>query len=235
MTKIITTPGEITDMIFEGNLESDTLQGRPSGPSDAGHRPAVALGRPICLGKFGVDFGMPKGTEALLRQNDYYLVRLACSFQPPSKGNLTFASLSTYLRPKVGRAPVIALDLFPKQVVELQEGKIAVGVKPGLNLNQVAKIEMGGIETVINYSRLEPIIIGIGAHRSDPGWEFSAHEKHPLLGSKFLYLIVEKPRQVESVRMTLCVTAEVETKQGLFSSTIRHQDKDHLSFVVCTD
>jgi hypothetical protein len=178
---------------------------------------------------------MPKGTEALLRQNDYYLVRLACSFRPPREGKLTFASLSAYLRAEVDSEDVVAFDLFPKQVVELQEGEITVGVKPGLNLGQVVQIELGDIETVIKYSRLEPIIIGTGAHRFDPNWEFSAHKKHPLGGNKFLYLIIQKPHQVKAVRITLHVTAEVETRHGPFSSTIRRQDKDHLSSVVCTD
>jgi hypothetical protein len=234
MTTIITTPNEITDILFEGEMEPDVLRGKPSIASDAG-KPAVALGKPVCLGKFGVNFNMPKGTEALLEQNDYYLVRLACSFRPPHGGKLTFAALSAYLRPTGGDAPVTAFDLFPKQVAESQEREITVGVKPGLNLAQVGEIELGGIETVVKYSRLEPVIIGIGAGRSDPGWEFSAHEKHPLLGSKFLYLIVEKPPQVEAVRLTLHVTAEVETKQGLFSATIRSQDRDHLSSVICAD
>ena len=110
-----------------------------------------------------------------------------------------------------------------------------MGVKPGLNLSQVGEIELGGIETIIKYSRLEPVIIGMGVQRSDPGWEFSAHKRHPLWGSKFLYLVIEKPRQVEAVRIALHVAAEVETKHGLFSSTIRQGDKDHLSSVICAD
>jgi hypothetical protein len=233
MTTMITTPDEITDVIFEGKLEPDTLQGRPSGPAGAENWPAIALGRPTCLGKFGVELGMPEGTGALLGQNDYYLVRLACSFRPPRDGKLTFASLSAYLRPQVGRVPVIALDLFPKEVVELQAGDVTVGVKPGLSLAQVAEIKLGSIETIIKYSHLDPIIIGMGVQRSDPGWEFTAHRRHPLWGSKFLYLIVEKPPHAEAVRIILHVAAEVETKYGVFNSTVQSRDRDHLSSIVC--
>jgi hypothetical protein len=235
MTKMIASPDRITDPLFEGYLEPDKLQGRPSVTFGNENRPAVALGKPACLGQFGVDLDMPRGTEALLKQNDYYLVRLACSFQPPRKGELTFAGLSAYLRPTSGQASVIAFDLFPKQVTELQERKVTVGVKPSLNLAQVGEIELGGIETAIEYSRLEPIIIGIGAGRSDPGWEFSAHRQHPLLGSKFLYLIIERPPRVEAVRVTLHVAAEVKTTLGLFTATVRRQDRDHLSSVICID
>jgi hypothetical protein len=235
MTKIIETPEEIGDVFFEGELEPEPDMGGPVEPPGEGARPRVTLGQPICLGKFGVDFKAHHVTAAMRRQNDYYLLRLACSFRPLPEGKWTFAALSAYLRPTVGEAPVIAFDLFPQEVTELQEGEITVGVKPDLSLGQVVKIGLGGVETVIKYRRLEPVIIGVGAQCSDPGWEFSAHARHPLLGNRFLYLIVQKPHQAPAVRLSLHLTAQVETARGRFKSTLRRRDKDHLSLVVCAD
>jgi hypothetical protein len=318
MPTIISTPAEITEVLFEGDLEPDTLAGRSKGRSDDAYQPSVALGRPVCLGQFGVDLAAPRNAEALLKQSDYYLVRLGCSFRPPREGALTFAALAAYLRPTVGNVPVTAFDLFPKQVQELQAGEIIVGVIPGLGLRAVAEaadeeaswraylIEMRrilttrfsdgelrtlcfdlgvdyenlpgqgkadkarelishlerrqriaalvaivraqrpdiawdaaldatGVETIIKYDALEPVVVGLGVQRSDPGWEFTPHDEHPLMGSKFLYLIVQKPRQVDAVRLSLRVAAEVETRQGLFSARTRHQDRERLSTVICAD
>ncbi len=318
MPTIISTPEEITEVLFEGDLEPDTLAGRPKGRSAGEQWPSVALGRPACLGQFGVDLAAPRNAEALLQQSDYYLVRLGCSFRPPREGTLTFASLAAYLRPTAGSARVTAFDLFPKRVQELQMGEIIVGVVPGLGLRAVAAaseqeaswreylielrqilttrfsdgelrtlcfdlgvdyenlpgqgkadkarelishlerrqriaalvatgrgqrpdiawdvaLEATGVETIIKYDALEPVIVGLGVQRSDPGWEFTPHDEHPLMGSKFLYLIVQKPRQVDAVRLSLRVAAEVETRQGLFSTKTRHQDRERLSTVICAD
>ncbi len=235
MPEIIETPEEIGDVFFDGELEPQLDMGGAVKPPAGDARPRVTLGRPICLGKFGVDFKAHHVTAAMRRQNDYYLLRLTCSFYPLPAGRWTFAAFSAYLRPTVGEAPVIAFDLFPKEVTELQEGEITVGVKPDLSLGQAARIELGGVETVIKYRRLEPVIIGVGAQCSDPGWEFSAHAMHPLLGNRFLYLIVQKPRQSPAVRLSLHLTAQVETARGRFKSTLRRQGKAHLSLVMCND
>jgi hypothetical protein len=316
MPTIISTPAEITEVLFEGDLEPDAPVGRSKGRLTAGQYPSVALGRPACLGQFGVDFAAPRNAKALLKQSDYYLVRLGCSFRPPHEGILTFATLSAYLRPTVGSVRVTAFDLFPKQVQELQEGETIVGVVPGLGLRAVAAaseeeaswreylsalrqilatrfsdgelrtlcsdlgvdyeslpgqgkadkarelinhlerrqriaalvaigrrqrpdvawdaaLEATGVETLIKIGGLEPIVVGLGVQRSDPGWEFTPHDEHPLMGSKFLYLIVQKPRQVDAVRLSLRVAAEVETRHGLFSARTRHQDRERLSTVIC--
>ena len=92
-----------------------------------------------------------------------------------------------------------------------------------------------GDSLIIKYDALEPVVVGLGVQRSDPGWEFTPHDEHPLMGSKFLYLIVQKPRQVDAVRLSLRVAAEVETRQGLFSARTRHQDRERLSTVICAD
>jgi len=232
MPTVIMTPENISEVLFEGELEIDALLGKHAVERSAGSGPVVTLGQPICLGKFGLDFRMPKGTEALLRQSDYYLVRLACSFRAPLDGQITFATLTAFLRASVGDRPLMALDIFPKQVVELEEGEINVAVKPHLNLAKVGEVDLGGVETVIKYGRLEPVILGLNVQRSDPGWEFSAHKKHPLSGNKFLYLILEKPRDVEAVRVTLHATARLQTRQGVLQTILR-QGSDHLSRVIC--
>lgn len=96
-------------------------------------------------------------------------------------------------------------------------------------------LEATGVETIIKYGAFEPVVVGLGVQRSDPGWEFTPHDEHPLVGSKFLYLIVQKPRQIDAVRLRLRVAAEVETRQGLLSARTRHQDRERLSTVICVD
>ncbi len=250
MTHTIITPTEIKarDTFYEGALElvprtdelkkgPKSLQKKPLPP-----RPLVTLGQPQewNLASLAREKGesLPAELSVHLHEADFYLLQLACSFRPEADSEVTNARFVTHLRPKVGSAPPVALDLFPREIYDESQTDVKVKIAPSLKFAafQGASVEggVGEVMTTIEFKKLEPVVIAFGLLESTPGWNFQAHRLYPLRGAKFCYLIVKKPRSAQAVRLIVEITADVRTKQGLFKAEIAKKDRDYLSQVVCT-
>jgi hypothetical protein len=252
MTHTIITPTEIEHPLYEGPLEftleaieeAARKQGGETKPGDIKPpRPVVTLGQPQWwnLAHLAREKGetLPAELALLLRESDFYLVQLACSFRPERDSEVTWARFNVYLRPKTGQEYPIAFDLYPREIYEKSKTDVKVSIAPSLKFAafEGATVEgkLGEVVTTIEFKKLEPVIIGYGALESAPNWDFEKHELHPLQGSKFGYLIVKKPHSAEAVRLTLDITADVATKHGLLSAKITEKDRRHFTQVVCTD
>jgi hypothetical protein len=249
---MIVTPAEIERPIYEGHLEftSEAVEktgrkkGRRPKPNEIRPlRPIVSLGQPQWwnLAHLAREKGntLPAELSLLLRDADFYLLQLACSFRPEKDSQIEWARFTAYLRPKTGQESPIALDLYPREIYDKTKTNIKVNIAPSLKFAafESATVEgrVGEIVTTVEFRKLEPVIIGYGALESAPNWDFEKHKDHPLQGSKFGYLIVKKPRIAKAVRLTLEITADVVTRYGLFSAKIPANDHRYLTQVVCTD
>ena len=247
MPYTIITPTKIEHPFYEGQLEfspgaieqMDRGRGGKSMPSELKSlRPVVTLGQPQWwnLAHLAREKGetLPAELSLLLRDADFYLLLLACSFRPERGSHVEWARFTAYLRPKAGQETPIAFDMYPREIYDETKTDVKVSIDPSLKFAGVA-LSPGQIVTTIEFRKLEPVVIGYGVLEPTPNWDFEKYGDQPLRGSKFGYLIVKKPRSAEAVRLTLDITADVVTRHGLLSATVTKKDRTHLSQVVCTD
>ena len=247
MPYTIITPTEIEHPLYEGQLEftpgsieqAAREKGRESMRGElksAG--PVVTLGQPQWwnMAELAQKKGetLPAQLSLLLRDADFYLLQLACSFRPERGSQVEWARFTAYLQPKTGQENPIAFDLYPREIYDETKTNVKVSIAPSLKFAEVALLP-GEVVTNIEFRKLEPVVIGYGALESAPNWDFEKHRDQPLRGSKFGYLIVKKPRSAEAVRLTLDITADVVTRHGLLSARVTEKDRAHLTQVVCTD
>ena len=247
MPPTIITPTEIEHPLYEGPMEftpatvelaveeqrMKVMRGGAKLPV-----PVVTLGQPQWwnLADLAQEKGetLPAELSLLLRDADFYLLLLACSFRPERGSHVERARFTVYLRPKAGQESPIAFDLYPREIYDETKTDVKVSIAPSLKFADVA-LSPGEVVTTLEFRKLEPVVIGYGVLESAPNWDFHQHKDQPLRGSKFGYLIVKKPRSAEAVRLALDITADVVTRHGLLSARVTERDRAHLSRVVCTD
>jgi hypothetical protein len=252
MSHTIITPTDIENPLYEGQLEftpgsieqAAREKGRESIRSElkfAG--PVVTLGQPQWwnLAHLAREKGetLPAELSLLLRDADFCLLWLACSFHPERDSEVTWARFNVYLRPKTGQDDPIAFDLYPREIYDETKTDLKVSIGPSLKFAafEGATVEgkLGEVVTTIEFRKLEPVVVGYGLLQPNPGWDFEKHKDQPLRGIKSGYLIVKKPHSAEAVRLTLDIAADVVTKHGLLSARVTEKDQAHLTQVVCTD
>ena len=252
MSDGIITPVEIEDTLYEGPLEFTTAAIEKAVRKQGGEtesstikppRPVVTLGQPEWwnLAQLARERGqsLPAELALLLRKADFYLLRLACSFRPERDSHVGWARFTAYLRAKTGQEQPTAFDVYPREIYDETKTDVKIKISPSLKFaafeGTAVEGGLGEVITTIEFSKLEPVVIGFGVQESAPNWDFEKHETQPLRGCKFGYLIVKKPRSAEAVRLTLDVVADVITRNGLLSARIAEAARQHLSKLVCTD
>jgi hypothetical protein len=247
----IIAPTEIENPLYEGRLEftpaTVEMARRKGGESVRGELgsagPVVTLGQPQCwnLASLARERGevLPAELALLLRDADFYLLQLACSFRPERGSEVTWARLNLYLRPITGQETPIAFDLYPRKIYDETKTDWKVSIAPSLKFaafeDITAEGKLGEVVTTIEFRKLEPVVVGYGLLQSNPGWDFEKHKDQPLRGVKSGYLVVKKPHSAEAVRLTLDIAADVVTRHGLLSARVTKKEQSHLSLVVCTD
>ena len=247
MTHTIITPTEIEHPLYEGQMQFTAgsieqrarEKGWKSTPSELKTAaPVVSLGEPQWwnLAHLSREKGetLPAELSLLLSNADFYLLLLACSFRPGRNGQIEWARFAACLQPKVGKENPIAFDLYPHEIYDESKTDVKVSISPSLEFAEV-ELSPGEVVTTIEFRKLDPVIIGYGALESSPNWDFRKHKDHPLLGSRFGYLIVKKPRSAEAVRLTLDITVDVVTNLGLLVGRVKEEQREHLTEIVCAD
>jgi hypothetical protein len=241
MLDTIITPLQIHAPLYEEELEfnlNPTEKGRSIQETLPALVPVVTFGQPQWwnLARLAREKGLSLPAEIALleRQADFYLLMLSCSFRPRQDSTIEWVRFTVYLRPKTGQEHPIAFDLYPREIREEAKTELKISIAPSLKFAGF-EAGLGSIVTTIDFGRVEPIIIGYGALESTVDWDFHRYKPYPILGSKFMYLIVKKPREAIAVRITLNVVADILTKHGLFTARAKQHDEDHRSTVVCGD
>lgn len=241
MPDTIITPTEIKRPLYEGRMEFTLGDLERKGhksiePQSPG--PVVTLGQPQWwnLVHLAREKGatLPAEMSLLLHDADFYLLLLACSFRPEPGSHIEWARFTAYLQPKAGQENPIAFDMYPREIYDETRTDVKVNIAPRLEFAGFG-VSPGEAITTIKFRRIEPVIIGFGALGSGPSWDFKKHKNHPLLGNKFGYLIVKKPRGVEAVRLILDIAANVVTQHGRLRARFTEKDRAHRTQVVCTD
>jgi hypothetical protein len=225
----IVTPTAIEHVAWEGHLEplAETFKGPEA-------LPRVTLGEPVSWPaeqaletETGKKWMPPAGGRT------YTLLRLACTLHPPADARSTYteATLTAYLRPAHGSGSVVAHDLHPRQRSVEETGTVKVGLGPDLKFGplDVSLLEIGA---EIEYPQVYRVVQGFGLGESRAYWQFTQHSAHPLLGCQSVYAVLDAPGEAGGVRLSVELTATLETRWGPLRAGLPQEAHAHLSRVV---
>lgn len=237
----IVTPTEIEDAWYAGDLGADPTampgrtKGTRRGTTEDTPWPAVTIGRPQCwdLAELMTTRGdeLPAEMRLLEDASDFRLLQFACSFRPRRGTKIGWARFEIGLRVP-GPEPVVAWDIFPREVTTRIERDVKLAIKPSLKLAGV-EASVGSLSTDISMAKVEPTVIAYGLMESNPAWDFTEHPQVPLVGSRFGYVVAQKPKRSGALTTELRIAAEVTNRGGVFRAALRTEEGDRLSVVVC--
>jgi hypothetical protein len=198
----IYTPTDITDPIYEGAMQSP-VDGARAGET------RVQIGRPewwFLSDLFDEKWKPPQGDDT------YLLVRLSYSLEPPRSYEVEEAHLSALLVCRGGVEHPVAFDLFPREAIEESQTDVKMTFGPSLKLEKIEG-SLGSVETTIHIPKVEPIITTFGIGGSNPVWTFRKHRRHPILGSRMVYIVVAYPSKAAGMEIALDLDATVNSRR----------------------
>ena len=234
----IVTPTEIEHVAWEGYLkplypEPPRLELLSLVPKTPGLR--VTLGEPTWWpaeqameGETGKTWTPPAGDRR------YTLLRLACTLHPPAepRTRYTQATLTAYLRPRSGAGTVVAHDLYPQRLTTDTKGKFTIGLRPDLKFATAFEASLLEVGAEIEYHKAFPVIQGYGLGESCPYWQFAHHAANPLLGCQSVYAVLATPGDAGGVRLSVELTAALETRYGPIRVGLPEEAHAHISRTI---
>ena len=220
------TEPEARDDLWSGRLEpvaQDLVRqersagGEPFDPSDL---PEVAIG-PAETWRLTDAYprpAMPAQLQAVVDEDDFYLVRLRFSFRPTQgEVEITWARFAVEL---LGAGEIRAEDIHPTSVEDQVAGTRRFTLAPSLKFAEV-EAKPGEIEFGFEYTSLEPLVFGAPEPVNFPSWDFQPTHGHALYGGRRMHLLVRADRGTASGRARLHLAAKVRTKRFLVSATTK--------------
>jgi hypothetical protein len=226
----IITPTELEKIAWEGEL--DTQIDMFKGP---GVKARVAIGEPVSWpaeqavqSQTGQAWSPPSGDRR------YTLVRLALNLYPAGDAHIyyTQATFTAFLRPKNGAQPVIALDLYPQRLTAETRGKFNLTLKPELKFASLLDASLLALGAEIETIQVFPLIQAFGLGEAKPSWQFTGSPANPLLGCQSVYLVVSAPADSGGVRLSLELTARLETRYGPLQLSMPQAARTNLSRLI---
>jgi hypothetical protein len=201
------------------DLEPRTPGSKSRGPGDRAPRPdrlsgRLLLGTPVATALTAAAVGDDKETAEFLRaraaQSDFYLVTMACSFQPKEDEPFEKAWLHVNLDRADGVKDPRPSAYSMRPLKASREIKQSRSIKLGADLKIMGVGFEAGGERGVDKSGEEVFVQAYGELTADPFWQFSSREGALLDGSYRLALVVDVPK---SVRAQVSVNLE---------ATVRH-------------
>jgi hypothetical protein len=201
----ITTPSELTNILWEGALapvaEMKTMRGDDALIASIGQPAQWADGQLL-----GDKWQPPVGGGR------YHLLRLAFSLRSSGRTVVSEADFCLRLQGGTGGQAVV-FDAFPLEQTVPQDRSMTVGLSPKLKLTAV-EAELGKAEATIDLGRVIPVVRGTGLAEPVFCWRFTAHARYPLAGSRWMVAVVHLPAGTPWAAATLELSATVETRFG---------------------
>lgn len=208
----LVTPDEIEHVAWDGYLEAAavTFKGGGTGPRVTLGQPAWWPAEQALENQTGQKWSPPPGDRR------FTLIRLACTLHPPTESHSRYseATLMVYLRPRSGGQPVTAFDLFPQRRSAESKRKFSLGLGPDLKFAETFEASLFEVGAEIEYLQAFPVIQGYGLGESQPYWTFAHHAAAPLLGTQSVYLVAAAPAAAGGLRLSLDLSATLETCFG---------------------
>jgi hypothetical protein len=174
--------------------------------------PIVSIGRPQVWPLLMVlsPEKMSPPIQARVKEADFYLVQLFCSFRPvPGESRIEWARFEMHLlKDLIGHQP-ITLDLIPAQVTQEVKRHTKFTLAPTLKFQEV-DVQGGSIEWGVEYRELEPVIIAAGGGEAIATWTYrTATGVSGVDGGKGMFLIVEAPKGMTTAYAKLRLSAKI--------------------------
>lgn len=190
--------------------------------------PVVQIGVPETwlLSGFSSSRNLSRPILAKLKEADFYLVRLSCSFLPPQEEiRVEWARFRATLlpHPTTSEQP-LAFDLYPSEVVHAAKRQFKIILNPQLKF-QEWEASLGSAEFEIEYSEIIPRITGYIGDSVAPIWDYSAGPEQTVRGTKWMYLLVKAPKGMKGGRVLLELEADILIKGTRLSVVLRPQQK----------
>lgn len=128
----------------------------------------------------------------------------------------------------------MAHDLFPQRLTADSKRKFTLGLGPDLKFAQAFEAKLANVGAEIEYQQAFPVIQGFGLGESRPYWQFSHHAANPLLGCQSVYLVVAAPTGADGVRLSIELTAELQTRFGPLRVGPPQEAQANLSWTIGT-
>lgn len=197
-----------------GGLQPGTI-----GPLPARDVPVVSIGQPEIwpLPQVYPPQKMPLLMQAQLKEADFYLIRLFCSFRPiPGQTRVGWARFHVFLLPDAAGRQPIAYDISPLEINQEVKRHLKFTLAPTLKFQSV-DMDMGSLEFGMEYPELQPIIIGAGVGEAAPTWDYkTAAGVKGVQGAKWMHLLIKAPKGMRSGKARLDLTAQVYVDSLLY-------------------
>jgi hypothetical protein len=197
--------------------------------------PRVTLGKPVWWpAEQAVESETGQAWTPPSDDRAYTLLRLVCTLHPPQDRNVRFvdATLVAYLRPKQGPGVAVAHDLFPKRLTVDNERTLSVSLGPDLEFAGVFEASLARAGAEITYHKAFPVVEGFGMGESNPYWHFADHNASPLSGCQSVYLVIAAPQDADGIRMTVDLTANLQTRFGPVRVGLPTPARAHAGLVI---
>jgi hypothetical protein len=217
----ITTPTEVTDVLWEGALEppAPTMRGVEGVQASIGSPAQWADGQLL-----GEKWQPPTGGDR------YYLARLAFSLRATRHMEIAAADFCLSLRPQAGQHPVV-FSAYPLEQLEQQARPVTLGFGLDFNLG-AAEASLAKAETTIDFGYAVPIIRTDGLAESTFCWRYARHPKHLLVGSRQMYAVIALPDDMPTALAVLELIVTAAKRDDFFKFAPPQSDAHKLRWVV---
>jgi hypothetical protein len=214
------------DILASGSFVPETLPGEETVRADLpGVFPAAAVGWPETknlvglLGKDDLERIDPS-VRADMRANDYFLVRLCCSFLPGQEDRVLHSARLIFLLKSDGRRQQPRVSaMYPVRVVDPVEERSRMGLDASLQFVPIVgatPAAEGAVETGVEYTKLVPkITAAFNFDQSGVLWDFERTDADELRGVQYMYLLLRASAGSTSLRAGFILSAQVRFRGRL--------------------
>jgi hypothetical protein len=246
---LINAPSEITEILYEGQLEYSQAQGQRGAQGEDAiseetpqlESPYVTIGEPQTWNVAEVyqeeRKPLPAQFSVLLRDANFFLVRLACSFRTERNVQIEWARFTADLQSQTPAAfAPVAFALHPLEVYGQERSDVYVGVSSALNFKEIDEVSASLGEYVMTffYPKLTPVITAAGLQENGFSWDMRETQLYPLRGPRYFHVLIKSPRDARGLRITFNIIADVTDKSRVLRFKLNKSVKTQISRLICT-
>lgn len=167
----------------------------------------------------------PALLSKMLSRNDFYVIRLSCSFLPRLEQiAIEWARYEIFFYQN-NDSEFTVYDLIPMSVTQPVTHKTMFKISPKLSFMQV-EADIGSASHGIEYNEMYPIIYGAGAGEEVASWTFQGYKSTPIQGGKFMFVLLKTPKGVEPRFASVTMNANIKAYGALLRAKMAFRDEN---------